>query len=256
MAPETERIGVQRSTMTMKLEQLGAMALAWVSLTGPNIALAEADFSGVWQAYASVPPFGPGQAAALSEAGAARVDAFFAQYGDDFPEPGAYCVPPGMPSTMTSMVSYPIEIIHSPNRVTMLAELEMQVRRIYMDGRDFPDDYVTSRMGYSIGRWDDETLVIETRLLNEYLMRSWPRTEDTTIVERVYRGDRDELGVERNGFPEESDSNDILVFEMTVADPTLYKEPQRITMYYQRIPEDQFLEYDCTAGLWYDALGD
>jgi hypothetical protein len=231
-----------------------ALGLLVFGVTGPARAADEPDFSGVWQAYASVPQVGPGQPAALSETGMARVDAYFAQYRDDFPEPGAYCVPPGMPSTMTSMVSYPIEIIQSPNRLTMLAELEMQVRRIYVDGREFPDDYPTSRMGYSIGRWDGDTLVIETRLLSEYLMRSWPRTEDTTIVERVYRADRDELEVERNGFPEESESNDILVFEMTVTDPALYERPQQITMYYQRIPDDQFLEYDCAAGLWHEAL--
>ncbi|HEY5569078.1 MAG TPA: hypothetical protein VIM81_17770 [Gammaproteobacteria bacterium] len=235
---------------------LGAMTSSFVALAGagPACAAGEPDFSGVWQAYASVPQFGPGQAAALTEEGARLVDAYFAQYGDDFVEPGAYCVPPGMPSTMTAMVSYPVEIIHSPNRVTMLAELDMQVRRIYMDGRGFPESYPTSRMGYSIGHWEDETLVIETRLLSEYLMRSWPRTENTQIVERVHRANRDELDVERNGFPEESESNDILVFEMTVTDATLYKEPQRITMYYQRIPEDEFLEYDCAAGLWDQAL--
>lgn len=229
-------------------------SLLAIAGAGSGCAVGEPDFSGVWQAYASVPQSGPGEAAALSEAGAALVDAYFAQYGDDFAEPGAYCVPPGMPSTMTAMVSYPIEIIHSPNRVTMLAELDMQVRRIYMDGRGFPDDYPASRMGYSIGHWEDETLVIETRLLGEYLMRSWPRTENTQIVERVHRAQRHDLDVERNGFPPESDSDDLLVFELTVTDATLYKEPQRITMYYQRIPGDQFLEYDCAAGLWYQAL--
>jgi hypothetical protein len=109
-------------------------------------------------------------------------------------------------------------------------------------------------MGYSIGHWEGETLVIETRLLGEYLMRQWPRTENTVITERVYRANRDELDVVRNGFPPESDSNDLLVFEMTVTDPSLYKEPQRITMYYQRIAEDQFLEYDCIAGVWEAAL--
>lgn len=230
---------------------VGLLAIAAV-LSG--CATDEPDLSGVWQAYASQPQSGPGNAEALTEAGAALVDAFFEQYGDDYAEPGAYCVPPGMPRTMTSMVSYPIEIIQSPGRVTMLAELDMQVRRVYTDGRSIPDDYPTSRMGYSIGHWEDEVLVIETGLLSEYLMRDWPRTEGTSIVERVYRANRDELDVERNGFPEENDSNDLLVFEMTVTDAALYREPQRITMYYQRIPEDEFLEYDCTAGLWYEAL--
>ena len=85
-------------------------------------AAGEPDFSGVWQAFASVPQSGPGQPAELTDEGTALVEAFFAQYGDDYAEPGAYCVPPGMPSTMTSMVSYPVEIIHSPNRITMLTQ--------------------------------------------------------------------------------------------------------------------------------------
>jgi hypothetical protein len=234
---------------------LGAVTLSMIAIAVANAACArgEPDFSGVWQAYASVGP-GAGSAAALTEEGARLVDSFFTELGDNYVEPGAYCVPPGMPSTMTAMVSYPIEIIHSPNRLTMLAELDMQVRRIYTDGREFPEGYVTSRMGYSIGRWQGETLVVETRLLGEYLMREWPRTENTQIVERVYRANRDELEVVRNGFPPESESNDLLVFEMTVTDSTLYKEPQRIAMYYQRIAEDQFLEYDCIAGVWEAAL--
>jgi hypothetical protein len=238
------------------IDRLAALSLSLplVLLDGYSAAADEPDFSGVWQAYASVPQSGPGDPTALSDEGTALVDAFFAQFGDHYVEPGAYCVPPGMPSTMTSMVSYPIEIIHSQNRITMLAELDMQIRRIYMDGRGFPENYPTSRMGYSIGHWEGETLVIETALLGEYLMRSWPRTEDTKIVERVYRADRRNVDVERNGFPPESESNDLLIFELTVTDPALYEDPQRITMYYQRIPQDEFLEYDCTAGLWYQAL--
>jgi hypothetical protein len=182
----------------------GAATFGLIAIVASGTAAAEPDFSGVWQAYASVPGLGPGGAAALTEEGARLVDGFFAELGDNYVEPGAYCVPPGM--------------------------------------------------GYSIGRWEGETLVIETRLLGEYLMRQWPRTENTQIVERVYRANRDERNVVRNGFPPESESNDLLVFEMTVTDNTLYKGPQRITMYYHRIAEDQFLEYDCIAGVWEAAL--
>ncbi|HEY7671869.1 MAG TPA: hypothetical protein VIC71_06610, partial [Gammaproteobacteria bacterium] len=135
----------------MKCSRKLAVTLTLVCITGG--AAAETDFSGVWQAYASVGP-GAGGAAALTEEGARLVDGFFTALGDNYIEPGAYCVPPGMPATMTAMVSYPIEIIHSPNRLTILTELDMQLRRIYMDGREFPEGYVTSRMGYSIGHWE------------------------------------------------------------------------------------------------------
>jgi len=219
----------------------------------PAAAAAEPDISGVWQAYASVSDRGAGRE--LTDAGQARVDAFYAQYGDDMPEPGQYCVPPGMPGTMTSTVSYPIEIIESPGRITMLAELDMQLRRIYMDGREFPpENYWPTRMGYSIGHWEGDTLVIETRYLSEYLMRSWPRTPKTRIVERVHRAQRSEVNVVRNGYPPENDSDDLLVFDITVTDPTLYRDPQQITMYYQRVTDAEFLEYDCVSSLWEDAL--
>ncbi|HUF73302.1 MAG TPA: hypothetical protein VMR74_10435 [Gammaproteobacteria bacterium] len=231
---------------------LSSLAFAAACTTS---AVAQPDISGVWQAYASVAAPGTGQAPALTEAGAERVDAFFLQYDDDMPEPGWYCVPPGLPATMTSMVSYPIEIIQSSGRITMIAELDMQLRRIYLDGREFPpDNYWPTRMGYSIGHWEDETLLIETRNLSDYLMRSWPRTENTRVVERVYRANRDEADVVRNGFPEENDSIDLLVFEITVTDETLYREAQQITMYYQRVSDAEFLEYDCASGLWEEAL--
>ena len=183
------------------------------------------------------------------------VEAFYAQYGDDMPEPGWYCVPPGMPGTMTSTVSYPVEILVTPGRLTMLAELDMQQRRIYMDGRPFPPEgYWTTRMGYSIGHWEGDTLVIETRYLSEYLMRQWPRTENTRIVERIHRANRKDVNVVRNGYPPENDSNDLLIDEITVTDPMLYTEPQEITMYYQRVTDAEFLEYDCVASLWEQAL--
>lgn len=230
------------------------LTLTAASLTAVAHETDHPDFSGVWEAYASEPAGGRGAGSTLTEEGQAMVDEFMASFGDSYVEPGAFCVPPGLPATMTSMVSYPVEVIHSEDRVTMLAEYDMQVRRVYMDGRDFPDDYPTTRMGYSIGHWEDDTLVIDTRILGEYLLSAWPRTEETRVVERVYRTTREEAGKEASGFVQASDFDDVLVFEMTITDPKLYDGPQEVTMYYQRIPDDSFLEYDCPADLWRRAL--
>lgn len=216
-------------------------------------AQAAPDFTGVWQAYATVAE--PGTGSPSTAEGRELVAAFSAQFGDDMPEAGWYCVPPGMPRTVTTTVSYPVEIVQSEGRITMLFEYDMQQRRIFMDGREFPaENYWRSRMGYSIAEFEDETLVIETRLLNEFLDGQWPRTEGMRIVERLWRANRDEMNVVRNGFPEENDSNDLLVWEMTVTDDVLYAEPQQITVYYQRLPDAEFLEYDCVVSLWEEAL--
>ena len=74
-----------RSIPGISMTTLGVLAVIGGS---PELRAQEPDFNGVWQAYASVPQFGPGQSGALSEAGAALVEAYFAGYGDYFPDPG------------------------------------------------------------------------------------------------------------------------------------------------------------------------
>lgn len=245
---------IQRKTKAGRL--LGAtLTAAALSFSVTTTAQEHPDFTGVWEAYASDAGAGRGGAnSALTEEGRALVATFTEEYGEDHPEPGAYCVPPGLPATMTSMVSYPIEVIHSEDRITILAEYDMQVRRIFMDGREIPDDYPPTRMGYSVGHWEGDTLVIETGLLGEYLLGAWPRTEQTHVVERVYRTTREEAGQEARGFVQPSEYDDVLVFELSVTDPVLYGGERNITMYYQRIADDSFLEYDCPADLWRRAL--
>jgi hypothetical protein len=112
------------------------------------------DLSGVWMAFASVAPDGAGTPQYSAE-GQAALDAFAAQYSE-IPEAGAYCVPSGMPRVMLSTVSYPVEILQSDTRITMLAELEMQVRRVFMDGRGHPDDSLPTGVGHSIGHWEED----------------------------------------------------------------------------------------------------
>src|SRR5690606_18524752 len=110
------------------------------------------DIEGVWMAFA-VEPAGRlgGLTADLTDAGKAAVKAFNDEVGEDAPEAGWYCVGTGMPYMMPSLASYPITIAQSPGFTLMVSENENQIRRIYTDGRDFPEDYPETRAGYSIG---------------------------------------------------------------------------------------------------------
>jgi len=214
------------------------------------------DISGVWVAFSSNPGFVGAVSEPQTAQGKAMVEEYFAQF-ENHVEPGAWCVAPGMPYTMLTQVSYPIEILQTENRITMLMEYDMQVRRIFMDGRSEPADYPPTRVGYSTGQWEGNTLVVETGLLTEDLDNRWPRTEQTRIMERVYLSTFEKEGVESTGFVStiaDPVSNDVLVFEYSVTDPLLYTEPRNITMYYQRMTDDIFLEYDCPAGNWREAL--
>jgi hypothetical protein len=210
------------------------------------------DFSGVWMAFAVENPDGTGNAPQYSPEGQSLLDAFALQF-TAIPETGAWCYGTGMPSVMLSTVSYPIEIVQHSSRLVMLAELEMQVRRVYLDGRSHPEDFLPTGVGHSVGAWDGDTLVIDTTLLSEWQVRPWPRTEQTHIVERVRLAQLGDVTVRPTGFVasvEKPINDDVLVIEMTLTDPALYAGPQRRTAYYQRMADTATLEYACSAEHW------
>jgi hypothetical protein len=216
---------------------------------------ANPDLSGVWMAFAVENPDGGGNAPRYSPEGQATLDAFAAQFSS-IPETGAWCYGTGMPSVMLSTVSYPIEIVQHPSRLVMLAELEMQVRRVYLDGRSHPDDFLPTGVGHSVGTWDGDTLVIDTTLLSEWQVPPWPRTEQTQIVERVHLTKLDAIAARASGFVasvEKPINDDVLVVEMTLMDP-IYANPQRRTAYYQRMSDTATLEYACSAEHWLEEL--
>jgi hypothetical protein len=214
------------------------------------------DLSGVWMAFAVENPDGTGNAPRYSPEGEATLDAFAAQF-TEIPETGAWCYGTGMPSVMMSTVSYPIEFVQDASRIIMVAELEMQVRRVYLDGRPHPDDFLPQGVGHSVGTWDGDTLVIDTGLLSEWQLRPWPRTEQTRITERMYLTKLDKVDVRATGFVasvEKPINDDVLVDEITVIDPALYAGPQRRTAYFQRMADTATLEYACSAEHWLEAL--
>jgi len=245
------------STMTRRSTALLCSSALFGLLTQTGLAADDhPGFSGVWQAIASDAGAGRNVAAVpLSEAGKAMVAAALAPY-PNLVEQGAYCVPPGMPSSMTAMVSYPVEILQSEGRITMLVELESQYRRIWMDGREHPlDSWLPTRMGHSVGRWEGDTLVIETKMLSEDFFGRIPRTENTTITERVSMMPRSELTATPSTYINNATIDDnILAFQITVEDPVLYTTPYTVTIYYQHIDDYAMLEYDCVQQIWRDAL--
>lgn len=217
---------------------------------------AHPDFSGVWMAIGVDNPAGGGTAPRYSAAGEARLDAFLAQFSE-VPEAGAACVGSGMPGVMLSLVSYPIEIVQTSSRLLMVAELETQVRRVFIDGRERPANIFPTNLGYSLGSWDGDTLVIDSVLFEEWPIRPWPRSEDAHIVERLHLTTMDKISARRTGFLAEVApplNDDVLVVDITITDPAYYEGPQRRIAYYQRMADEATSEYACSQGLWYDEL--
>jgi len=104
--------------------------------------------------------------------------------------------------------------------------------RIYLDGRDWPEDLYPTYNGFSRGTWDGDTLIIETRALRgDTLLDSSgaPHTDQLTVSSRLRFLDRDTL------------EN-----EITLTDPGALTQPWTEARKYVRAPADyRILEYIC-----------
>ena len=101
-----------------------------------------------------------------------------------------YCLPKGFPRIYDG--PHPFELIHGTNQISMLFETDNQSRRIYLDGREHPEGLPATFMGHSVGKWDGETLVVETTGLNDL---TWidglgrPHSDELRVTERIRRLD-------------------------------------------------------------------
>ena len=172
------------------------------------------------------PPYAPGPLAAY-RAEEKAVDA-----GKVLSDGSRLCRPPGMPGFM--MNEFALEILESPNRITMVSEASPLARSIYLDKTRHQLDIEPMWNGHSIGRWDGDTLVIDTANLNAKANHiafggSGPTSGTTHIVERVRL----------------ADGGKTMVDEMVIDDPTLLTKSYRITKHFKRLPAD--------AQLWENA---
>ena len=114
-------------------------------------------------------------------------------------DPEHYCLPNGVPRVYTS--PSPFEIIQTPKRVYMIfTSLQNPLARyIYTDGSGHPEGYPTTSMGHSTGRWDGDTLVVDTIALDE---TTWldtagtPHSDELHVVERLRRVAQDTLEID------------------------------------------------------------
>jgi len=181
---------------------------------------------------------------AIFEAGLARQAA-----GGQGNDPTYTCIPPGMPRTMT--VVYPMEILVTPETTYVMIEYAGQLRRIYTDGRDWPETLERSFIGYSIGKWIDEdgdgrydTLTVETRGMKG------PRTFDASGI--PLHGDNETVVKERI-FLDKTNPN-ILRDEITTTDHALTR-PWTVTRSYRRERKPIWFEYVCAEGNHHVVVG-
>src|SRR5215813_2369216 len=139
------------------------------------------------------------------------------------------CIPTGMPRMMAGV--FPVEWVFTPTTTFMLSEFMIQQpRRIYTDGRSFPNDEEPTFVGYSIGKWLDtdgdgrfDTLEVETRNIKT------PRTYDQAGIPFADDG----LGVVKERLFLDKTNPDILHDEITSIDSALTR-PWTVMKSYRR----------------------
>src|SRR6185503_4492110 len=128
------------------------------------------DLSGVWQFASGGGGQGPGDSfPPLTAWGKAKYDANKPGYGPKAApggnDPILKCDPIGFPRILFTI--WPFEVIPIPGRILMFFEGQHTTREIWMDGRKLPADPDPTWYGHSVGRWDGNTLVVESFGFNE-----------------------------------------------------------------------------------------
>src|SRR5687767_9325170 len=144
--------------------------------------------------------------------------------------PAVLCLPYGMPRMMT-VASYPIEILQTPGQVTIVTEVFSEVRRVYLDQPQLPIDEVPPGFyGHSVGRWDGDTLVIDTVGIKESVpsYNMLPHSDRMRITERI-----------RLITP------DVLHDQITIEDPVVLEKPFTYTLAFRRLPDYKMVEFVC-----------
>jgi hypothetical protein len=166
--------------------------------------------------------------------------------GVELPTPGA-CEPINPASFVGGF--FPTQILPGHNQIVLLNEWVAVPRRIYTDGRDHPsaEDLLPSWQGHSIGRWDGDTLVVDTlgvngrsRPLNGYFANSVNATPESLKAPRLPSSDQLHL-VERFRLV----SSNILQVTKTVTDSKAYLRPFSNTVYMERRNDIDVQEYYC-----------
>ncbi len=111
-----------------------------------------------------------------------------------------YCMPPGFPRVYN--FDPLVEIVQTPDQVYMHFEFHHQTRRIYLDGRKHLEGWPATFQGTSQGRWDGDTLVVETENILSLNKEAWldglghPFTDALRVTERVRRLNHDTLQID------------------------------------------------------------
>jgi hypothetical protein len=193
----------------------------------PRLPGGRPDLSGVWMLGSD--PF-PEEVEAHPWA-QALWDERVANYAIDHPHND--CLPAG-PPIAGAVAPFMTKFVHKEELLVILMEDYPGFRQVYVDGRVHPEYSDPSWMGDSVGKWDGDTLVVDTNSFNDRgWVDLWPRSEELHITEKYTRPEFGRIDL-----------------EITFEDPKVYIKPwkKRISLYLA--PDEDVIEYVCENNKW------
>jgi hypothetical protein len=157
--------------------------------------------------------------------------ALYAKRGENFyaDRPSARCLPHSIPDQM--LLSIPVKIVQTPGLTMILYEEFTRFRQVFTDGRPHPPVASPAWLGYSIGKWEGDWFVVDTRGFND---KSWlddsgrPHSEALRTIERFRRRDFGHMDV-----------------EITIDDPETYTKPFTIPLQFEYLADTDMIEDVC-----------
>src|SRR5215469_14839223 len=201
-----------------------------LSAPAPRTADGKPDLSGMWRPEVNAYRFDVIQD--LKDEGVFRpqAEAVFLKRVAEFrhDDPVTLCLPGGPSEMLNTMY----RVVQSPTVMALLYESGTgRYRQIYLDGRKLPQDPNPTWLGYSVGHWDDDTLVVESTGFND---RSWldraghPHSENLRVTERFRRVNFGHMQ-----------------FQITFDDPQTLTKPLSISLELNYAPDTEMLETVC-----------
>ena len=208
-----------------------ASGQADLSAPAPRLANGKPDLSGVWMVK------NPGALFYVTEGLKPEeirpwAAALYKQRQDNFRNDtdGIRCLPPG-PKAGIAVGNFPMKIVQTPNLVVVLYEYQTLFRQIFTDGRGLPEDPNPTWMGYSVGHWDGDTLVVNTAGYNDRTsmdLAGHPHTEALKMTESYHRRDAGHIDL-----------------RVTFEDPKSYTRPWTLPVQLDLVPDGELIEYIC-----------
>jgi len=150
-------------------------------------------------------------------------------------DPEVNCLPMGVPRTAATV--FPWKIVQTPGFIVIVHEAQNLWRQIFLDGRELMPDAIPTWMGYSTGKWEGDTLVVDTTGFNG---KAWldqlgrPSTDALHVVERYRRKDFGHMDI-----------------EITIDDLKAYTQPWTVTLPAHFLPDTELMEYVCNENNQY-----